>query len=204
MTQNLEQQQIKEIARKLFREKGYGGICLNDIESETGIKAWDIESYFINKEYLFDIIIREQMDILFDNIGTMLNNTETSLSQKVQQLIQYYFLFMEENNLLNLFILREIKMELDRNTETKYGKLLEESVFAKQIQQHLDEFRPDYKVSILDLFIDLTSLCIFPLLVSPSIKENDNQEYSISFERHIDERKELIVSWFKTLLMLEE
>jgi AcrR family transcriptional regulator len=198
----IEQQQIKESAYKLFREKGYGGVCLNDIAKDSGIRGFLIMDYFKNKENLFDLIVREQMYALFDNIERILNNNETSLSQKVQLLIHCYFSFMKEDEHLNLFILREIKTELETNTETKYGDLLENSVFASQIKKHLDEFQMDYKVSVIDLFLDLTSLCVFPLLVSPSITSNKNQDYSMSFERHLDERKELIFSWFMMILMV--
>ncbi len=202
MTKNVEQQQVKEIARRLFREKGYGGVCFNDIATDAHVENSFIRDYFKSKETLFDTIIREQMDILFNEIGLILNKDETSISQKVQLLIQYYFSFMEENKNLNLFILREIKMELGKPTEKEFGKLLDESIFAKQVQQHLSEFNPEHEASVMDLFIDLTSLCVFPLLISPSIEMNGKQEYSISFERHIEKREELIFSWFKTILML--
>lgn len=198
----IEQQQIKESAYKLFREKGYGGVCLNDIEIDSGVKEFLIMDYFKNKENLFDLIIREQMNALFDNIGMILNNSETSLSQKVQLLIHCYFSFMKEDEHFNLFILREIKIKLETNTENNYGDLLKNSVFALQIKKHLEEFQIDYKVSVIDLFLDLTSLCVFPLLVSPSITSNENQDYSISFERHLEERKELIFSWFMMILMV--
>jgi AcrR family transcriptional regulator len=204
MTQNLEKQQIKETACKLFRERGYGGVCLNDLVLETGTQASVIDTYFKGKDGLFDLIIKEEIDELLANLDRILNDENTSLSQKIQLIIDCYFTSMAKNESLNVFILREVKMNLRKITGEQYKKLLLDSYFAKQVQRNIEEIRPDYKVSILDVFLDLTSLCVFPLLISPSIEKNDNQEYAISFERHIEERKELIVSWFNTILMLCE
>jgi hypothetical protein len=202
MEQRSEQYRIIESACKLFREKGFEAVCLDDIANDSGIQGWDIEMYFQSKENIFDIIITKQTNSIFDKIKGILNDENTSLHQKVQQLILCYFFFMKENEHLNLFILSRIKIELSLPTGEKYNKLLLESIFAKQVKLHLDMFYPSHHISIPNLFLDLTSLCVFPLLIIPSIIENEKQNYFISFERLFTERKELIYSWFKTLLMM--
>jgi AcrR family transcriptional regulator len=207
MEQNIEQQvivqqQIKESACKLFKEKGYGAVCLNDIAKDAKIDGWDIGLYFNSKEHLFDVVIKDEVNKLFENLETVFNDENTSLSQKVQLIIQCYFSFFAENENLSLFIFREIKVEFEKSLEKKYHKQLMECVFTKQIQQHLKELNLDYYVSVADLLLDLSSLCVFPLIISPSTANNDNLEYTFSFERQQEERKNLIFGWFKTLLML--
>lgn len=63
-----EQQQIKESAFLLFEEKGYENVCLNDIAEKSGVRDWIIEIYFGTIENLYNVVDKEQKNILLYNI----------------------------------------------------------------------------------------------------------------------------------------
>ncbi|OMD38800.1 TetR/AcrR family transcriptional regulator [Paenibacillus odorifer] len=57
MTRN----KLKEVAMRLFGEKGYEGTALSEITKEVGVKTPAIYAFFENKEDLFMTVFREAM-----------------------------------------------------------------------------------------------------------------------------------------------
>ncbi|MEK4291696.1 TetR/AcrR family transcriptional regulator [Paenibacillus sp. FSL R5-0914] len=57
MTKN----KLKEVAMRLFGEKGYEGTALSEITKEVGVKTPAIYAFFENKEDLFMTVFREAM-----------------------------------------------------------------------------------------------------------------------------------------------
>lgn len=57
MTKN----KLKEVAMRLFGEKGYEGTALSEIAKEVGVKTPAIYAFFENKEDLFMKVFREAM-----------------------------------------------------------------------------------------------------------------------------------------------
>lgn len=57
MTKN----KLKEVAMRLFGEKGYEGTALSEIAKEVGVKTPAIYAFFDNKEDLFMTVFREAM-----------------------------------------------------------------------------------------------------------------------------------------------
>lgn len=57
MTKN----KLKEVAMRLFGEKGYEGTALSEIAKEVGVKTPAIYAFFENKEDLFMTVFREAM-----------------------------------------------------------------------------------------------------------------------------------------------
>lgn len=57
MTRN----KLKEVAMRLFGEKGYEGTALSEIAKEVGVKTPAIYAFFENKEDLFMTVFREAM-----------------------------------------------------------------------------------------------------------------------------------------------
>jgi AcrR family transcriptional regulator len=53
------EQQILQVARVLFTQKGYASVSIRDICRNAGITAPTLYYYFQNKEALFDAVVRE-------------------------------------------------------------------------------------------------------------------------------------------------
>jgi len=57
----LTKNKLKEVAMRLFGEKGYEGTALSEITKEVGVKTPAIYAFFENKEDLFMTVFREAM-----------------------------------------------------------------------------------------------------------------------------------------------
>ncbi|WP_339289240.1 TetR/AcrR family transcriptional regulator [Paenibacillus sp. FSL E2-0201] len=57
----LTRNKLKEVAMRLFGEKGYEGTALSEIAKEVGVKTPAIYAFFENKEDLFMTVFREAM-----------------------------------------------------------------------------------------------------------------------------------------------
>nr|WP_249923580.1 TetR/AcrR family transcriptional regulator [Paenibacillus odorifer] len=57
----LTRNKLKEVAMRLFGEKGYEGTALSEITKEVGVKTPAIYAFFENKEDLFMTVFREAM-----------------------------------------------------------------------------------------------------------------------------------------------
>jgi AcrR family transcriptional regulator len=57
----LTKNKLKEVAMRLFGEKGYEGTALSEIAKEVGVKTPAIYAFFENKEDLFMTVFREAM-----------------------------------------------------------------------------------------------------------------------------------------------
>lgn len=57
----LTKNKLKEVAMRLFGEKGYEGTALSEIAKEVGVKTPAIYAFFENKEDLFMKVFREAM-----------------------------------------------------------------------------------------------------------------------------------------------
>ncbi len=194
------EEKIKEAARRVFTSKGYAATRTRDIAEESGYNLALINYYFRSKEKLFDLIMLENLQTFVHSVQSILNDTTTSLDQKLEILASHYIDMLKVNPSLPLFILNEINADPDKlMTRVGIKELGREQLFvAKQWQELLAQKKLP-PINPLHIMMNLVSMTIFPFVGSPLIRN----KFGLStdeFNALMDERKKLIPYWIKTII----
>lgn len=135
------EEKIKNAARKVFHEKGYGQARTRDIAEEAGINLALLNYYFRSKEKLFDIIMKESLQEMFGLIVNLVNAEDINLSDKIDMIVARYIDSISKNPNLPLFVLSEIQAnphKIIENVGLK-GKSIANNFLFKQIQEQIDK-----------------------------------------------------------------
>jgi len=188
------EEKIKQAARKVFTQKGYAATRTRDIAEEADINLALLNYYFRSKEKLFEIIMLEKLQKFFSVLLPIINDTATTLENKVEGIASSYIDLLTANADLPLFILSEVRNNPEIFIKIAQRKnFLQESVLVKQLQGKRADINP------LQFLMSLLAMCIFPFVMKPvlqrmaDVAEND-------FQRMMLERKMLIPAWTKAML----
>lgn len=192
---------IKEVARKLFHEKGYAATRTRDIANEAEVNIALLNYYFRSKEQLFNIIMFESVQEVFTILKDIINDRSTSLIQKIDLSANKYIDTLLTNPHLPLFVLSEI-----RNNTTGFIKkakvpqnLLYDSYLFEQLQLQID--KEQLKVTPLHIIINVISMSVMPIIAKPLLSYLYHMKED-EFVQFIDERRTFIPLWIKTILKL--
>lgn len=197
------EERIKEAARKLFQQKGYGMTKSRDIAEEAGINLALLNYYFRSKEKLFELIMGESLHNLIAFLSGIMNNEKLSLPEMIDRIVEKYIDLLIENPNLPLFVLGQIQADP--------GKFIEKSGFplnivkTSRLQRLLEKQIEDSglkEVSPTHIIINVVSMTIFPFIGKPlllSIFGLDEESYW----QFISERRKLIPKEIKTFLKME-
>lgn len=197
------EEKIKEAAKRVFQQKGYGLTRTRDIAEEAGINLALLNYYYRSKKKLFDIIMHESVKEMLTYIENIINNKNTTLSEKIDAGVNRYIEGISKNPHLPIFIFSE----LQANPQQLFDRVgasdgfLKESYMFKQIQEQID--KKGLKFSPIQFFINMVSLSIFPILGQPFLKnvyKMEDKEY-VNF---IKDRIILVPIWLKSMLKLDE
>jgi AcrR family transcriptional regulator len=188
------EEKIKEAARIVFTQKGYSATRTRDIAEVAGINLALLNYYFRSKEKLFELVMVEKLTELFGVIVPVVNDQKTTLVEKVALLAEAYITMLSQNPGLPLFVFSEIRNNpaLFEN-RIQAGKLINESFFVKQLM----EKRPD--IHPLHFIVNVLSMSIFPFIIRP-IFESVGAMSATELNSFVEERKVLIVNWFKVMI----
>jgi len=188
------EEKIKQAARNVFTKKGYAATRTRDIAEEAGINLALLNYYFRSKEKLFEIIMLEKLQKFFSVLLPIINDTATTLENKVEGIAANYIDLLTTNADLPLFILSEVRNNPEIFIKIVQRKnFLRESVLVKQLQEKRPGINP------LQFLISLLAMCIFPFVMKPVLQkmadlaENDFHDMML-------ERKNLIPVWIKAML----
>lgn len=188
------EEKIKAAARVVFTQKGYAATRTRDIAAEAGLNLALLNYYFRSKEKLFGIIMEEKVQQFFGFIMPLINDTGTTLQQKVERIASKYTDLLSENVDLPIFILSEIKnnpafiMKI-----TGKGNFLSKSLLIRQIREKVPGRNPFHYL------MNLLGLCVFPFIMSPVLQKMGAIDEKM-FAKMMKERKTLIPVWIKTML----
>ena len=113
---------IREAALKIFKQKGFDGSSVQDIATEAGTTKSMVNYYFRTKEKLFSEIFHNQFRNLFEGIGAFILS-DASLKEKIERIVALDIDKLCEIPDLPIFVLTEIH----HNPEIIFKRL--ESVF---------------------------------------------------------------------------
>jgi AcrR family transcriptional regulator len=192
------EEKIKEAARKVFQKKGYAGTRTRDIADEAGVNLALLNYYFRSKEKLFDLIMGETMQLFFQSMKGLINNENTTLDEKLQDLTNRYIDLLSTQPELPIFILNEIQMN-PKGLSERMG--LQQVVIGSFI---LKQFRNDLNIkdipdsALLQLIINIIGMMVFPFIGKPLLKEIFNLSDE-QFQAMMNDRKKMIPIWVQSM-----
>jgi AcrR family transcriptional regulator len=193
------EEKIKEAARRIFTKKGYSATRTRDIAEAAGINLALLNYYFRSKEKLFDIVMLENFGQFVSGIRVLLNEKNSTLEQKLENLVEHYINQLNANPDLPLFVLNEIRADPKKLKARGFTKdMLLKSHFMQQIVEELKK-RKKTGLNPLHLVMNLFSMTIFPFLAAPLISEVGNLAEN-DFKRIMEERKKYIPVWITMML----
>ena len=197
------EERIKAAARKVFHQKGYAGTRTRDIAEEAGINHAMVNYYFRSKEKLFGIVMLETMTFFFKGVSTILNNENTSLEEKIEQVVANYIDLLLEEPELPTFMFNEVRTNPEPFVaNTPILQALERSVLARQYAEAVAQGRIT-EPNLIHTVLNVISLVIFPFIAQPiftALSRTDKEAYKALML----ERKKLIPQWIKAMLFVEE
>jgi len=195
------EEKIKEAARKIFTKKGYAATRTRDIAEESGINLALLNYYFRSKEKLFELVMLENFGAFISNVKELVNNTETSLEQKIENIVEFYINQLLVNPDLPLFVMNEIRSN-SKLLKTKINKdIFLKSHFIQQLSAQLKK-QGKGDVNPVHYLMNVLGMTIMPFIIGPLIIEIGMLKPQ-EFEKAMMERKKLIPIWIKTLLQLK-
>lgn len=192
------EEKIKEAARKVFQKKGYAGTRTRDIADEAGVNLALLNYYFRSKEKLFDLIMGETMQLFFQSMKGLINNENTTLDEKLQDLTNRYIDLLSTQPELPIFILNEIQMN-PKGLSERMG--LQQVVIGSFI---LKQFRTDLNIkdipdsALLQLIVNIIGMMVFPFIGKPLLKEIFNLSDE-QFQAMMNDRKKMIPIWVQSM-----
>ncbi len=195
------EERIKAAARKVFHQKGYAGTRTRYIAEEAGINHAMVNYYFRSKEKLFGIVMLETMTFFFKGVSTILNNENTSLEEKIEQVVANYIDLLLEEPELPTFMFNEVRTNPEPFVaNTPILQALEHSVLARQYAEAVAQGRIT-EPNLIHTVLNVISLVIFPFIAQPiftALSRTDKEAYKTLML----ERKKLIPQWIKAMLFV--
>ncbi len=193
------EEKIKEAARRVFTRKGYAATRTRDIAEESGYNLALINYYFRSKEKLFDIIMVEQLQTFVHSIVGMLNDTSTSLPEKINLLVSHYIDMLIKNPGLPMFILREINADPAKLAEKVRLNVQHEDLYILKQWKEIEAIRGGLKINPIHIMLNVVAMTVFPFIASPLLRGRTGlsiEEYNVL----MDERKKLIPIWTQAII----
>lgn len=195
------EQKIKEAAKRVFQKKGFGLTRTRDIAKEAGINLALLNYYYRSKENLFEIVMQESIEEMFSYLEHIMNNKQTTLTEKIDAGVLRYIEGMSKNSNLPLFLFSE----LQANPQHLFDRVkipegfIQKTYMFKQINEQINKEKLNF--TAIHFFINLVSMSIFPIIGQPFIKYVTKMDEK-SFTDFIEQRKTLVPIWLKSMLKL--
>lgn len=105
MTKN----KLKNVAMRLFGEKGYDGTALSEIAKEVGVKTPAIYAFYDNKEDLFMTVFREAMESYNSYVQELSEEQKVmSVKDSLHGILLRQYEFYQQSPEESLFVLRYV------------------------------------------------------------------------------------------------
>jgi AcrR family transcriptional regulator len=166
------EQRILEAAKQVFYAKGLAGARMEEIAEAAGINKAMLHYYFRTKDKLFEVIFSQALEQFIPKAIQILGS-DTSLEEKVQAVVGFYFQMLSEHPYIPMFVLSSLHQNPDKfvdNLVSAEGFRPVELVthLLLQVQQAIQrgEIRP---IDPRNFVLHIISLSVFPFLARPMV-----------------------------------
>lgn len=188
------EEKIFEAARKIFQQRGFDGARMQDIADEANINKSMLHYYYRNKDNLFFEVFKSGVSKIIPQVFEILGN-ETSLKEKVNQIVEFYHSAFRENPQLPSFVI----FEMNQNPERFKGFMIAQGVkfpekFVLQVQKAVKDgvivpIKPQH------FLLNVLSLCMMPMIARNMVQTLFQMD-DYAFYHFIDERREIVPKLF--------
>lgn len=190
---------ILKSAIQVFVKSGFEGTSMQKIADEAGINKALLHYYFRSKEKLFEKAFAN-IFVKFVPRALEIFTSELDFFDKIRLFIGTYIDLLVQNPLVPGFILQEI----NRNPDILYNIIREAGVdpsfFFIQVEKEIAS-GSIVAGSSKHLFINIMSLCIFPVASRPLMQRivfnNDERAYAIFLEERKKEVADFVINAIK-------
>ena len=189
------EKRIKEAAKQIFLSKGFGGSRTREIALLAKANPALVNYYFRSKENLFEVVMLEMMGEFMQHIARVVNRTETSFEQKIEDLVMCYVELGRENPSLPLFVLNEMrKGHLGVSKHAKnMKKILQMGIMSKQLEECI-KMKKYRKIEIAEVMMSILGYSVFPYIAAPLIQTMGGMN-ALDFQTIMNHRKKHIADW---------
>lgn len=181
---NRTEQEILEVAERLFLTKGFSRTSTVEIAKEAGCNQALVHYYFRTKEKLFQRIFSDKLVLSLSNFSRPLAE-DTDFLTKIRRIVDTYFEFLSVNETLPYFLVSELL------TSSSLRQMLVDTFFsnpkAQEIFRSFDaSVREEVakgtirRIDTFNLMMDIISLCLSTFIAKPiittTIKDDPNVE----------------------------
>jgi len=194
------EEKLKEAARVVFTRKGFAATTVRDISAEANINLALVNYYFRSKEKLFDLIMAETIQKLFEKIRPIIYDETTSITAKIESIVDHYLELLIANPDFPLFIVNELMSGAKRlPIMTDNGKMFLNSYFVKQLAMLQTEGKINFHP--VNIMMNMIGMIIFPFLARPLLLKSGALGEK-EFRTIVEERKKLIPLWLTQITNL--
>lgn len=195
---NKTTEKIKKAAHDLFLQKGFASTSIREIAENAGTNVALLNYHFGSKKNLYEVVLQEKIQQLMQKIVPIVFNEETSIETKIDDMVDAYIDFLQENPDLLTFVFNEVrKNNFDFIKESGLGDIIHQSYFLKQLSEASQLKNP------FQILMSLVSMVVFPFMAQPFLIQSKVLDHDKFLEMMI-ERKKLIPLWIKSMLKTSE
>lgn len=198
---NLESIIIK-IARETFIEKGFAETSMSEIATRVGINRPVLHYYFRTKDKLFQSVFGDIVLSIAPKIFDTLVQKDKTIAERIEEIVDAYYLLFLKNPQLPMFMLREINRDANFLIKTAIQFNLVDR--AMQVWKSLEDEMNNgilRKVSFRFMLFNMYGLLTMPFLTKKAsfiyLKKDE------SFENMLEEWKSNIIFQMQNLLSPE-
>jgi len=192
------EEKIKEAARTVFYKKGFAATRTRDIAEEADINLALLNYYFRSKAKLFEIIMMETLSGFIKNMLVVLNDENTSLERKVEEIASRYIDLIIKEPEIPTFIVTEIRNNPNMLLEKlPIKQVLANSMFFKQHEEAVKKGEIS-EPNPLHFLMNVIGLVVFPFIAKPLLMGGSGINEA-EFNALMIERKKLIPVWIKSM-----
>ncbi len=190
---------IKEAAKRVFLEKGFGGATTRDIAENAETNIALVNYYFRSKEKLFQEIFLESFMETFSPITRILND-DLPIEVKIYKLVENMTDLLRRDPLLPMFVLSELRSENSKMCDLVCELHQQEgNAFIQQLEAEAAKGNIR-KIDFDHIELDIMSMIIFPF-VSMNLIKLKKDLTTEAFYKMMDDRKkhipEMILSYLR-------
>ena len=188
------EEKILNAARAVFQRKGFAGTRTRDIAEEAGINLALLNYYFRSKQKLFDLIMLESMQGFVSGIAEVVNDTSTTIEQKITLMASRYIDMFSAQPDIPLFVLSEMRVNPEKILDRiNLHKVMQNSYLFQQLRERNTQLHP------VHFMMNFMGMVIFPFAASPMIRSIGNVSED-EFKELMQERKKLVPKWIELML----
>jgi len=116
---------ILDAAAKLFSEKGFHDVSVDEIAEQVGISKGTVYLYYENKETLFQSIVTEKTKALYRDLQTTVDSSEPA-RRRIERFIEIMVAYFNRNQpIFKLFHTEKIRLSMEN-----HSRLHEDGILA--------------------------------------------------------------------------